>query len=195
MNKYFLNNKRFFLYVLFLLTFTSEMVFGQDVFLRLTDYAGGKTNLVIQSLDIQGTQAFIWKIKSIEIIIRYDLDYSLYFEVYSDTTVFVGDFKKSGVLLRISAIEPNLMVVLQDFKSKETIGELNLQFSGNLRSLAHQISDYVIEMLTGERGIASTKVVFSYRKKGKKALGLIDYDGYNFKQLTKNENYNHRNFS
>lgn len=190
MRNFFSSNKLTFLKVLILIGIPLEMVFGQDVFLRLTDYAGGKINLVIDSLDIQGTPKFIREVKKIDRIVKYDLDYSLYFDLYSDTTVFTGNPAKSGVLLNISAAEPNLMIVLQDFRSKEKIDSFNFQISDDSRGLAHQISDYVTRMLTGEKSITSTKIVFSYRKSGKKELALIDYDGYNFTPLTKNGNYN-----
>jgi len=190
MRKYFLTDKFINLKVLFLLTLTFEMVFGQEVFLRLTDYAGGKTNLLIEPFDAQGTPEFIKKVKNIEAIVRDDLEYSLYFEIYSDTVFFAGNPKKSGVVFEALANEPNLMIILKDFESKEKIGELNLQLSGDLRGFAHQISDNIIEMLTGEKGITSTKIVFSYLKANKKQLALIDYDGYNFTSLTHNNNYN-----
>jgi TolB protein len=174
----------FFLFVPFL------SIYCQDVFLRLTDYAGGKINLVIDSLDVQGSPKFVRKVKNIDRIMKYDLDYSLYFDLYSDTAIFTGDFAKSGVFLEISANEPDLMISLRDFRSKEAIEELNFQVSDDSRGLAHRISNQIIERLTGEKGIATTKIVFSYMENEKKELGLIDYDGYNFTRLTDNDNYN-----
>jgi TolB protein len=165
-------------------------LFGQEVFLRLTDYAGGKTNLVFESFDAEGTPEFTRNIKFVEAVIKYDLDYSLYFEIYSDTAFFVSRPEKSGVVLKILANEPSLTITLSDFKSKEKIGELNLRLSGELRSFAHKISDNIIEMLTGEKGIASTKIVFSSKNGKAKELALIDYDGYNFTALTQNNNLN-----
>lgn len=190
MIKKFSINKLTFLKVLIVFITPVEMLFGQDVFLRLTDYAGGKLNLIVDSLDVQGTPKFVRYVKSIDRIIKYDLDYSLYFDLYSDTSFFKNKSTKSAVLLRMSASEPDLVVFLQDFRSKEKIGEFSLSVSGDLRNLAHRISDYVIEMLTGEKSITSTKIVFSYSKNEKKELALIDYDGYKFTPLTENGNYN-----
>jgi TolB protein len=183
-------NKLVFFKLLSVFIIPTDVVFGQDVFLRLTDYAGGKINLVVDSLDAQGTPRFITNIKKIERVIKYDLDYSLYFELYSDTAFFKENPSKSVVMLKISAAEPDLMVLLQDFRSGEKISEFTLQVSGDLRGLAHLISDYITRMLTGEKGITSTKIVFSYQKGEKKELALIDYDGYNFTPLTENGNYN-----
>jgi len=186
----FLTKKYIYLCLVFFFSFIPELLFGQDVFLRLTDYAGGKVNMVIELSEVLGTPVFIKKLNRIEEIIRYDLDYSLYFEIYSDTAIFSSEHKKSGVLLTISANEPNLILTLLDFQSKEKIGELNIQVAGDLRTLSHRISNHIIEMLTGEQGIAATKIVFSYKKGDRKELALVDYDGYNFKKLTNNNNYN-----
>ncbi len=187
MKKFFLVSRfkiLFFLFVPFL------SIYCQDVFLRLTDYAGGKINLVIDSLRVQGSAGFARKIRNIDRIMKYDLDYSLYFDLYSDTTIFTGEFAKSGVFLKISGNESNLTISLQDFRSKEMIGELSFQISDDFRGLAHHISNQIIERLTGEKGIATSRIVFSYMENGKKELGLIDYDGSNFSQLTDNKNYN-----
>jgi TolB protein len=168
----------------------SGIVSAQEVFLRLTDYAGGKTNLVIEPFEAQGSPEFARNIKYIESVVRYDLDYSLYFEIYSDTAFLAVKPGKSGVLLKAIANEPNILITLLDFGTKEKIGEIDLQLTGELRSFAHQISDNIIEMLTGEKGIASTKIVFSSKNGEAKELALLDYDGYNLTFLTQNNNLN-----
>jgi len=55
---------------------------------------------------------------------------------------------------------------------------------GNIRRIAHRISDEVILRLTGERGIASTKIVFSNDSTGNKEIYTIDYDGKGLVRLT-----------
>lgn len=172
-----------------LIGLVSTFAYAQDIYLRLTDYAGGKTNLVIEPFVVKGSEEFSNKIKNIGEIIRNDLDYSLYFEIFFDTTALLGNPKKSGIVLKASANEPQLIIVLQDFESREKIGELNLPVEGEIRSLAHKISDNIIEMLTGEKGISSTRIVFSYRKSNGKELATVDYDGYNFTALTNNKNF------
>ncbi len=163
---------------------------SQEVFLRLTDYAGGKTNLIIEPFNVQGTPDFGTKVKNIESIIRYDLDYSLYFDIYSDTNALKENPKKSGVILRAEAKEPNLVIRLIDFETKQKIGEVSSPITDELRHFSHSLSNNIIETLTGEKGIATTKIVFSFRSGPGKELAMIDYDGYNFTQLTKNNNFN-----
>lgn len=55
-----------------------------------------------------------------------------------------------------------------------------------LRQLAHQFADDVVYFLTGEQGIAQTKVAFVGKGTGNKELYLMDYDGYSIKRLTQN---------
>uniref|UniRef100_A0A7V3RG44 Tol-Pal system beta propeller repeat protein TolB n=1 Tax=candidate division WOR-3 bacterium TaxID=2052148 RepID=A0A7V3RG44_UNCW3 len=170
--------------------FSICIISAQEVYLRLTDYAGGKTSIVIEPFNIQGTTDFVTKIKNIESIIRFDLDYSLYFDILSDTNAFKGNPKKSGVILRASGKEPNLTLTLIDFETKQKIGEFTSPLSGELRHYAHSLSDKIIETITGEKGISTTKIVFSYISGIGKELAMIDYDGYNFIQLTNNNNFN-----
>ena len=159
---------------------------GQEVFLRLTDYAGGKNNLVIEPFAVKGSSEFVTKVSEIGGIMRDDLDYSLYFDIFPDTM----HLQKSGVVLKAQGTEPQLTVSLQDFESHETIGKLNFPVEGEIRNLAHKISNNIVEMLTGEKGIATTRIVLSYRKTTGKELAVIDYDGYNFTALTNNKNFN-----
>lgn len=52
------------------------------------------------------------------------------------------------------------------------------------RSLAHKISDDVVEAVTGKRGIARTRIAFANDQTGKKEIYIADYDGANLKRLT-----------
>ena len=52
------------------------------------------------------------------------------------------------------------------------------------RYLAHSVSDEIIRRITGENGIAHTRIVFSNDKTGSKELYVVDYDGYNLKRIT-----------
>ncbi|MBI2877131.1 MAG: Tol-Pal system beta propeller repeat protein TolB [Candidatus Tectomicrobia bacterium] len=57
---------------------------------------------------------------------------------------------------------------------------------GDLRQQVHRFSDEVVAILTGERGIAQTKITFVGKGTGSKELYITDYDGYNVKRLTHN---------
>ena len=165
--------------------------FAQEVYLRLTDYAGGKINLVIEPLSTQELpDELVTKIGYIEKVVKNDLGYSLYFDIYPDTTFLMSGVDAQGIVLQGSGTQSLLTITLEDFQSHEKIAEMEYKLEKGNRPTGHKIADDVIEILTGEKGIASTKIVFSYKTSTGKELAQIDYDGYNFKALTKNKNLN-----
>ena len=67
------------------------------------------------------------------------------------------------------------------------------RYSGRLRDLrriAHTFSDDIMETLTGERGPFTGKIAFVSTRSGTKELYLMDYDGYQVQQLTRNGSIN-----
>lgn len=58
------------------------------------------------------------------------------------------------------------------------------------RALAHRASDDIVRQLTGRQGIASTQIVFVSNRTGDKELFVMDYDGGNTSQLTRNKSIN-----
>jgi len=55
---------------------------------------------------------------------------------------------------------------------------------GEHRRLAHRIADEIVYQFTGERGIAETKIVYVAQVGSAKEIMMIDYDGFNPRQLT-----------
>lgn len=55
---------------------------------------------------------------------------------------------------------------------------------GDLRPVMHRFVDDVLEALTGERGIAETKIAFVRSTKNVKEIWISDYDGADARQLT-----------
>ena len=54
----------------------------------------------------------------------------------------------------------------------------------DLRRIGHVISDDIVKAITGQRGIAETKIAFVWTHGRIKELATMDYDGYNSRQLT-----------
>jgi len=84
-----------------------------------------------------------------------------------------------------SGVEVLLQVV--DVKSGKSV--FNKKYSGKetaLRRMAHTISDDLVARLTGERGVATSRIVFVRQlAPGVKELFQVDRDGANLLQLTR----------
>ncbi len=62
---------------------------------------------------------------------------------------------------------------------------LQKTYSGDARRAAHQFADDIVATLTGQKGIASSKIAFAASRTGRKEIYIADYDGANVQQLTK----------
>ncbi len=168
----------------------STVLFGQELYLRLTDYGGGKINIAIKPFTTREiSYDLITRIRNMENIIRDDLEYSLYFDIFSDTSSF-NQLDNQAIILKGIGTSSELLIACEDFISHEKIVEKNYKLDDEIRKVAHKISDDIIEFLVGERGIASTRIAFSYKTTSGKELAMIDYDSYNFTPLTKNGRFN-----
>ena len=61
---------------------------------------------------------------------------------------------------------------------------LSKSYSGSARAAAHQFADDIVETLTGNKGIAGSRIAFVSTRSGRKEIYTADYDGSNVKQLT-----------
>jgi TolB protein len=167
--------------------------YAQDVYLRLTDYGGGKINLVVETFTVEASGSargeLSRRVSVIEDVIIRDLDYSLYFEIYEDTSL-VPTSSAQGVIVKGVAQGENISIRLEDLETREKISERIYTFDEGLRKTSHIIADDIIKILTGETGISSTKIVFSYKTAKGKEIARVDYDGYNFTRITQTGNIN-----
>ncbi len=54
----------------------------------------------------------------------------------------------------------------------------------SIRKSAHMFADQIIKLLTGKRGLSTTKIAFANDSTGRKEIYIVDYDGYNLARLT-----------
>ena len=62
---------------------------------------------------------------------------------------------------------------------------LSKTYSGSARENAHRFADDIVETLTGNKGIASSKISFIATRSGHKEVYVADYDGSNVRQMTR----------
>lgn len=92
-----------------------------------------------------------------------------------------------------TAKEDNLTVELKlydTFQAKMLVGRRYIGKKGNIRVIAHKFANDTMEAMTGEKGIFNTKLLFISNMSGNKEIYLTDYDGYNVRQITRNNSIN-----
>ena len=133
-------------------------------------------------------------------IIRADLMYSRYFDVkeepLSPANISTGtaalQFWKimgAGWLISAKAAQNEkvwtLTARLQNLESGSIVMEKFYQGEPRaMRRAAHLFSDDVILRVTGRKGLAHSKIVFSNNSTGSKEIYVVDYDGGNLLRLT-----------
>lgn len=70
---------------------------------------------------------------------------------------------------------------------KQMLGKVYQGDQSLLRSMIHRFSDEIVLKLTGERGVAQTRVAFISDVSGHKEVYTIDFDGHNLERLTRNQ--------
>src|SRR5580692_4358203 len=108
------------------------------------------------------------------------------------TTVLKNDIHLSGVLSLGDAATATITIggtaTVATFTGQATEKTggvvLHKDYSGETRRSVHQFANDLIETLTGQRGIALSRVAFAADRTGHKEIYLCDYDGANVLQLT-----------
>jgi TolB protein len=75
-------------------------------------------------------------------------------------------------------------VVMQQATKKVVLSKAYQGSAQDLRRVVHRLSDDIVQAIAGQRGIAQTKIAFVWTRGGVKELAVMDYDGYNARQLT-----------
>ncbi|MGH1363302.1 MAG: Tol-Pal system beta propeller repeat protein TolB [Calditrichia bacterium] len=80
--------------------------------------------------------------------------------------------------------------ILDRTKNARIGGKTYKSCPDKLRLAVHTAADDIVEMLTGEQGIARSRVAYTVDFNASKEIFLIDYDSHNRRQLTKNRSLN-----
>jgi len=130
-------------------------------------------------------EGLVSKAQSLEEIVYKDLEFSGMFEIIRKKPVSVGmDDSNFSVEVqgKISMAdgEPIFEGWVTDVVSGDFIGGKRYKFDeSTLRRTAHHFADEVVRLVTGESGVAMTRIAFTRVRGGQWELIVADYDGYN----------------
>jgi TolB protein len=164
-----------------------------DIYLRTERSGRGKVPIVVREIEAASSRERAAAL-SMTGIIRNDLDYSGLFQTLSPAGEGESGDKNrvAGALLEGTLSSDGSSFVLDarllDFSSKETIFSKRYRFGDDAKRLAaHRLSDEIVYFLIGERGIATTRMLFRRSQGGFKDLWIVDYDGFGARRITTNE--------
>jgi TolB protein len=153
---------------LFVFLFTSALaLFGEDASGPLITVRKG-TSIVVETKEITGGAGAM-----ASNVLKNDFQLS--------GALSPGDASTATIIVSGSATGSNFSA-----QAAEKTGSVILQrnYSGDTRRAVHQFTDELVETLTGQKGIASSKVGFVSDRSGHKEIFTCDYDGTNVLQLT-----------
>jgi TolB protein len=141
----------------------------------------------------------------IQSVLEQDLDFSLYFQVLTETSMGFGggtaggseghsnvaSWKDRGAryLVQGSIDDANgRMVIDMRILGLSTLQEIaRREYTTSIESLrwtVHRMADDVIEILIGEKGVSRSAIAYISNRGDSKELYLMDFDGYNARPLT-----------
>lgn len=187
--------------LLLLFAVTAAAAPRPDVVLRAEQSAGRKLDLRVEPVEAAGGAAAGEGAALVGRIIVADLRNSGYFRVNGPLAGAGGDslpptFVITGELAgdppeRGGGDAPALTLRLQTLPGRELVlGKRYAPARDQLRATAHHFVDQVVQLLTGEPGIALSRIVFSRGRGDRRDLWVIDYDGENLTRLTANRTLN-----
>ena len=198
--------KAFFTVVLLSLFFNANVHAGEeDVFLSLSA-SGSRASIGLSDfLPAGGVFEEIGLSRDFKEVLENDLILSRHFNVAVADTSYKFDIKSqfaywelknvsvllTGTISIKDSTHLAVKVQLYDMDSKNLIWEEEYSdLSTNYRYIAHLITDETVKRLTGEEGIATSKIAFINDSTKFKEVYIVDYDGYNLRRITKDNRLN-----
>ena len=141
-------------------------------------------------------------------IILNDLDLSGYFQIIdleNSESRELGNFRSSGKPVQVPTGAAVLLDSRIDFHGNAVSQKIELkELSVNqrimdksfdspvsgIRQLGHRVADEISYYLTGDRGIARTKIAFVSVRNEAKEIAVVDYDGSGSRRITSNGSLN-----
>ncbi len=194
-----------FVFLIVFLTWAGAASAQQDYVIDITKTAYLKYDILVGELDVlSGGTKSERTAQEVVTTIRQDLVYSGLFRVgeslesaQADSLQyqFVIEGKIEGPLRDAETTGEELPTTVSLNLLTYPEGQLVLNkryrpVPNQVRPSAHHFADQVVEYLTGEKGIALSRIVFSRGLSDRRDLFVIDYDGENLLRMTANRTLN-----
>ncbi len=172
----------------------------QDVRVGIRGYVDEKINIAIDEVTPASSAS-----QTVAEMLAFDLDFSLRFNVISGRAQ-AGVVRTTGSIdyeawsifgtryLVKASLDPAgagfaADIELHNVPFQQQIRTLSYALpdlgSPNFRMTVHQISNEIIRELTGEQGVADTRIAFASRRRGDKEIFVTDYDGQDPYRVTR----------
>lgn len=114
-------------------------------------------------------------------VLKNDLRLSGYFQL---SPLASAEFVQSGTVRGDGGGVTIECIVTEAATKRSVLTKVYQGSAQELRHVVHKLSDDIVQAITKQRGIAQTKIAFEWTRNGVKELAVMDYDGYNVRQLT-----------
>jgi TolB protein len=158
--------------------------------------ARARIPIVIEDFS-RGAGAAAADVQSVQKVVAADLDYADAFTITAVRQVAANDpaLALAQAVVRgtvaVAGGELVLSGVLESARDRSRIFSRDYRTRPDgYREAAHRFSDDIVLYLTGQPGIARTKIAFVSDRTGTKEVYVVDYDGHGLRQVTKNKSIN-----
>ncbi len=104
---------------------------------------------------------------------------------YKEWRTLASNFLIKGEITELPDDRLSVEIVAHDLQTKKEFFAKRLTGGKSVvRRMIHRFSDAFVRRLTGEKGVADTRIGLVSRVRGRKELFLVDYDGANPQQIT-----------
>lgn len=159
---------------------------GADV--RIDVKSGAIARLPLRCEPLKGPATGNASARMADEVLAADLQATAVFQVDRDWTRVAGAAEPQFVTLgqwAVSGSRVKLHGELRDHPGRRAI--LSQDYAGDVsewRRLLHRFSDDCVQQITGERGVADSRIAFVVREGANKELWIMDADGANARPLT-----------
>lgn len=195
-------------FILLIISFNAYAI-DEQVYLTISRKGTGKSPIgLMDTLDrATGNQTTL--ARKVDDILVFDLSILGYFELYKEYDMSEREKQDKNHIKEDPYYQSRFRAIVFAYIEEKPNGEIELygfvrdpftaerllskKYTGTqatFRRMVHTFSDDITFTLTGEYGIANSKITAVLVKDGAKEIVMMDYDGHNMVQITDNKSIN-----